>query len=274
MTNSIIYFILAGLIQGLAEFLPISSSGHLVVFHELTGFDVSASLAFDVILHLGTLAALIIFFWNDLWRYLLVFFQSLVKPDFKNNKDQFLAWLILLTTIPAAFFGLVFEKELELIFRQSYLVAIVMIGFGVVLYLADKYSTSKKEIEQLTWFDSLVIGFAQVLSLVPGVSRSGITIIAGRTQKLKRQAAARFSFLISTPIILGAGLKQLYDVFTENALGDVSFFSLGIGFLVSAVTGYFCIKYFLKFLENHSLKIFALYRIIFGLIVLLVLYFR
>lgn len=268
---NIIYSVIAGLIQGLTEFLPVSSSGHLVFFHDLTGFDASASMPFDVILHLGTLAALVIFFWQDLWRYFLAFCQSLIKWDLKNNKDQLLAWLILIATVPAAIAGLLFEKKLENIFRHSLQVAVVMVIFGVILYVADRYLMGENGIERLTPGNSLIIGLAQMLALIPGVSRSGITIIAGMEQKLKRKDAARFSFLVSVPIIFGAGLKEMADIFTKHALGGVSLTSLFIAFLVSAVTGFFCIKYFLKYLESHSLKIFAYYRIILGLLIIIYL---
>jgi len=268
----IFYAIVAGVIQGLTEFLPVSSSGHLVVFHEFFAFNPAESLSFDVVLHLGTLAALLIFFWHDLWRYCLAFLQSLYRWDLKKNYDQLLAWYILAATLPAAIVGLLFEKELERIFRQSWSVALIMIIIGIMLYLADKYFAGRKEMRQLTLFDCVVIGAAQALALIPGVSRSGITIIAGLSRNLNRAEAARFSFLLATPIVFAAGLKKSADFLLATPSGGLAWPALACGFITAAVTGYFCVKYFLNFLQHHSLKAFAYYRVGFGLAVLLYLY--
>ncbi len=258
---------LAGIIQGLTEFLPVSSSGHLVILHEIFGFNFADDIAFDVILHLGTMVALIAFFFFDLLKYLKAWLQSLIAPDLKNNDTQRLAWLVFLAAIPAGLVGLLAEKEIENFFRSPVVVGIMLILVGVVLFFADKFASLLKPLNKLNVKDSLVIGLAQILSLIPGVSRSGITIIAGLSQKLNRKDAAYFSFLVSTPLILGAGLKKFIDLIQMDlAYADV--YSLLIGFFVSAITGYLCIKYFLKFLERNSLKIFAYYRIVLGIVLL------
>lgn len=267
----ILYSIIAGIIQGLTEFLPVSSSGHLVLFHDFFGFDFADNLSFDVVLHLGTLAALLVFFWSDVLKYLSAFFQSFFNWDLKNSPSQRLAWYILAGTIPAVVAGYFFEREIELIFRHSALVAAMLIAFGLVLYLADVYFSKIRTIDQLNWPGSFLIGVAQALALIPGVSRSGITIIAGLSQKLKREEAARFSFLLSIPVVFGAGAKKVFDLFSESAISSSQVFVLALGFLSSAVVGYLCIKYFMRFLQNHSLKVFAVYRIILGIIILLVL---
>lgn len=264
--------ILAGIIQGLTEFLPISSSGHLVIFHDFFNFEFPDNLAFDVVLHLGTLVSLLIFFAKDVLKYLTSFFQSFVKRDLKNNLDQRLAWYLFLATLPAAIVGYFFEDQIETIFRGSAIVAVMLIIFGIILYLADKYFSKINTISQLKLNNAFVIGIAQAIALVPGVSRSGITIIAGLSQKLKRQDAARFSFLLAMPIVFGAGFKKIMDLFGESTLVLADLTILILGFLSAAITGYLCIKYFLKFLENHSLKIFAYYRIILGIIILLVIF--
>ena len=269
----IFYSILAGIIQGLTEFLPISSSGHLVIVHDFLKFDFIDNLAFDVVLHLGTLVALIVFFFADILKYLIAFFESLVAWNLKNNLNQRLAWYLFIATLPAAIVGYFLEDRIEMVFRSPFLVALMLIIFGVILYLADKFFFKLKTINELSLANSLTIGLFQAIALIPGVSRSGITIIAGLSQKLKRKDAARFSFLLAVPIIFGAGLKKTIDLISGSAISSADFLALILGFLSSAVTGYFCIKYFLKFLENHSLKIFAWYRIVLGLLIIFVILF-
>lgn len=262
---------IAGVLQGITEFLPVSSSGHLVLFHEYFKLSFPDSLAFDVVLHLGTLIALLLYFFADVKKYLAAWFQSIIKWDLKNNKEQLLAWYLFLATLPAAIIGFYFERIVEIYFRNSIIVAIMLIAFGILLYLADTFSQKSRKITELNLGGALIIGLAQALALIPGVSRSGITIIAGLSQKLQREQAAKFSFLLSIPIVFGAGLKKLLDL-QQIAADQV--FILAIGFTASAVVGYFVIKYFLKFLQSHSLKIFAYYRIALGLVILTALLFN
>lgn len=265
------YSIFAGVLQGVTEFLPISSSGHLVLFHQYFRINFPDFLAFDVILHLGTLVALFIYFFSDVKKYLAAFFQSIIKPDLKNNKEQLLAWYLLMATFPAAIIGFYFERIVEVYLRNSIIVAMMLITFGILLYLADSFFQKSKKMTELSPQGALLIGFAQALALIPGVSRSGITIIAGLSQKLQREQAAKFSFLLSIPIVFGAGLKKILDL---QKIDTNQLFILGIGFIASAVVGYFVIKYFLKFLQTHSLKVFAYYRIALGLVILTALFFN
>ncbi|MFA5021488.1 MAG: undecaprenyl-diphosphatase UppP [Patescibacteria group bacterium] len=269
----ILYSTIAGIIQGLTEFLPVSSSGHLVFFHYFFGFDFINDLSFDAVLHLGTLAALGLFFFSDIFKYLAAFFQSFIRWNIKSDVNQRLAWYLFLATIPALLVGYFFESQIETVFRSPALVAWVFIIFGVILYLADKYLLTNRSMNQLTLSNSLIIGLAQALALIPGVSRSGITIVAGLTQNLKREQAARFSFLLAIPAVFAAGAKKMLDLYQLQAFSYSNSLILLVGFLASAVVGYLCIKYFLKFLENHSLKVFAYYRIVVGVIVLVVLFF-
>ncbi len=268
----ILYSILAGIIQGLTEFLPVSSSGHLVLFHNLSNFDFFDQLFFDVIVHLGTLLSLIFFFWKEIWRYVFAFLSSFLKFD-RNNIDQKMAWYLFFATLPAAFAGYFFEDMIEMTFRNPVIVAFMLIFFGIVLYFVDLYSVKVLDFSQIKLKNSLIIGLAQIIALVPGVSRSGITIIAGLSQKLKRESAAKFSFLLSAPIIFGAGMKKIFDLASGN-IGDFSYLVLIFGFFSSMISGYLCIKYFLKFLQSHSLKIFAYYRVILGIVILLFLLFK
>lgn len=267
----IFYSFFAGTIQGITEFLPISSSGHLVLFHDFFNFSLPDTLAFDVILHLGTLVALVVYFFSDVKKYLAAWFQSLVKWDLHNNKEQLLAWYLFIATIPAAIIGFYFENIIELYFRNSILVAIMLIIFGILLYLADSFFQKVKTMTELSLKGAIIIGFAQALALIPGVSRSGITIIAGLSQKLQRDQAARFSFLLSMPIVFGAGIKKLFDL---QQINSSQIIILLIGFLSSAIVGYFVIRLFLKFLQTHSLKVFAYYRIALGLVILTFMLFN
>lgn len=262
---AIIYSLIAGIIQGLTEFLPISSSGHLVILHEIFNFNFVDDLAFDVVLHLGTLAALVIFFWRDIIKY----FKALFLPLAQRDLQQRLAWGIIIATIPTAVFGYFLEDTIESIFRSPTLVAIMLISFGFVLYFIDRVALKTKSLNQLTLGSSFLIGLAQILALIPGVSRSGITIIAGLSQNLNRESAARFSFLLSIPIVFGAGLKKTIDLLTQNSLAGADYMILIAGFLAATFTGYLCIKYFLKFLQRNSLAVFAYYRVILGILILL-----
>lgn len=245
---TIFYSIIAGVIQGLTEFLPISSSGHLILFHYFSGFDFIDDLSFDVVLHLGTLAALAIFFFFDILKYLSAFFRSFIKWNLRTDLNQRLAWYLFFATIPSLIIGYFFESTIESIFRRPLSVALVFIVFGIILYLADQYLLKIRTLDQLTWFGALFIGIFQTLAFIPGISRSGITIVAGLTQKLKRQEAAHFSFLLAIPAVFAAGGKKTLDLYELQALNSANSLVLLAGFLASAVIGYLCLKYFLRFL--------------------------
>lgn len=263
---SYILSILAGVVQGLTEFLPVSSSGHLVLFHEILNFKLPSDLAFDVMLHLGTFLALGLFFYQEIWRIIKGFISSLTNWDLKNNFDQRLAWLIIVGTIPAATIGFFFEDLLTGYFRRPVSVAMMLILVAGLIWLFEKYSSKLKQIKNLNWRDALIIGGAQVLALIPGASRSGITIVAGLGIGLTRAEAARYSFLLSAPIIFGAGMKK--TIFLSHLAG-VNWPVLIIGLLTATVVGYLTIKYFLRYLANHSLNIFVWYRLTIGVLALL-----
>ncbi len=267
--------IIAGLIQGTTEFLPISSSGHLVLFHEIMRFNFSNSLLFDIVLHLGTLVALLICFWRDLLKIIKGFFQSIIRWNVSQDINQKLAWIVVLGTIPAALIGYFFEDIITSIFHEGDLAAIVvtfMLALIALLFLyIEKIATKNREITNLNWFDSLIIGLAQSMALIPGTSRSGITIITGMWFGLKREAAAKFSFLLSIPIILGAGLKSILDI---ESINNEEISLLLVGFLSAAISGIVVVKFLLKYLERHSLSIFAWYRLILAAVIFLWLIFN
>ncbi len=263
----IIYSILAGIIQGLTEFLPISSSGHLVIFHELFNFSILSELLFDAVLHLGTLLALLIFFYKDISKYIIAFFQSFAKWQLKEKVEQRLAWWLVVGTIPAAVIGYFLEDVIENFFRQTYWVAIMLVVFALFFLAAERFAKKFKEMNQISFKNALMIGLAQAIALIPGVSRSGITILAGLGSGLKRAQAARFSFVLAIPIVLGAGLKKLFDL-TNYSVSSAEVVVLIAGFLAAAITGYFCIKFFLHYLQKNTLKPFAYYRIVLALAVI------
>ena len=247
--------ILAGVIQGLTEFLPISSTGHLIIFENL--FRISQKdfgLAFDASLHMGTLLAVLIFFWKD--------YLQILRP-----KNQLLAKLAI-GTFPAIFFGLLFEKQIESTLRQTWIVAVALILFSFVFILAEKLGKQIRSKDHTSLLDAFIIGLFQSIALIPGVSRSGSTIAAGLFLNLKRDEAAKFAFMLSGPVIAGAGAKKFLEVITSATLGgtDINFFLIGIA--SSAIFGYLTIKYFLKYLSTRTLYPFVIYRIILGFLLL------
>ncbi len=269
----IFYALLLGIAQGLTEFWPISSSAHLAVIPWLFNFP-DPGLTFDVALHLGTVLAVFTYFYKDWTRLAKAFFRSL-KKEFRNkatsfDPDERLIWFLILASIPGALAGFFLEKEAESIFRLPLVIILAMIGFGVVLYLVDQ-KIGKRNLKNLRLIDSLLIGISQALAIIPGVSRSGITISTGLWRGFSREEATRFSFLLAAPIILGAGIFKSKDLFLGKITLDLVFFC---GFFSSLVSGFLAIKYLLKFLKKSNFKIFVWYRLIFGVIVLLFLYFR
>lgn len=255
----IIQSLVLGIVQGLTEFLPISSSGHLVLLPWALGWK-DPGLAFDAALHLGTLLAIVAYFWKD-WT------------DLIKNWRKPLVWLILIGCIPAGVAGLLLENYFETVFRSPLIVAPLMIGMGALLWMAEAVSKKQRDLGSINLFDSVFIGLSQILALMPGVSRSGITMTAGLFTGLKRETAARFSFLLSTPIILAAGLYKMKYVFSGGALQDqVLPFSVGIA--ASAIVGFFAIKYLLEYLKTRTFYIFVWYRFILGAIVLVSVYLR
>lgn len=248
--------IIMGVVQGFTEFLPISSSGHLVLMHKLAPLADLDNVMFDVVLHLGTLCALALFFWNDLaqlargWWLHLRYGQASIAAR--------VAWLLLIATVPAVIVGAVFSDFIEANFRTDLIVAAMLVIVGAFLIISEKMSAQSRELESITLSQAIIIGCAQVLAFIPGTSRSGITIIAGLFLQLKRSSAVRFSFLLAVPIIFGAMVKKIPAVMAATASGDG--INLLIGFTAAFVSGFIAIKFFISFVEKRSLRIFAYYR--------------
>ncbi len=255
-----------GAVQGLGEFLPISSSAHLILTPYLFGWK-DQGLAFDVALHWGTLLAVVTYFRNEVWLLAKGFWHSLFKStrEISNNLYQKLSWLIILATIPAALIGKLLESRVETVFRNPLLVAGTLAVVGVILLIADKVGKKEKNLTEIGWLNALIIGLSQAVSVIPGVSRSGSTMIAGLFQGLTRQDAAKFSFLMSVPIILGAGILKLPEIASiENTS------ALLVGFISAAVFGFLAIKYMLRYIANRSFAVFTWYRLILAAVIVVV----
>ena len=269
--------IVLGIVQGLTEFLPVSSSGHLILVRDLLHWS-DPGLAFDVALHAGTLVAVLIYF-AGLWiRILRAAFGANIRIDSESGdtsplspeelrQQRWLLWLLVLGTVPGAIIGKLFEKQAEETFRQPALVASMMILVALIMWWAEKASSYRKSLSQTGVADALTVGIAQAAAIVPGVSRSGSTIAAGLFRGMTRDAAARFSFLLATPIIAGACVLNAIHLRHTGIPADMKQAFI-VGTAVSAVVGYITIAGFIRYLRTRTLKIFIVYRIIFGIIVL------
>ncbi|MDG3089097.1 undecaprenyl-diphosphate phosphatase [Vibrio hannami] len=251
-------FVLA-LIQGLTEFLPISSSAHLILPSAILGWE-DQGLAFDVAVHVGTLAAVVIYFRKEVVTLLEAFFQSIFKG--RRDKETKLAWMILLATIPACIFGLFMKDIIELYLRSAWVIAATTIIFALLLWWVDKNSSLKDDEYQAGWKKALFIGLAQALAMIPGTSRSGATITAALYLGFTREAAARFSFLMSIPIITLAGSYLGLKLMTSTEVVHTGFLLTGI--VTSFISAYICIHFFLKLISRMGMTPFVIYRLILG----------
>jgi len=266
---------LLGLVQGLTEFLPISSTAHLILVPWLFSwaFDEQARFVFDVLLQLGTLAAVIVYFWKDLWYISRAVLQDTLKGKPFDSADSRLGWLIVVATVPALVIGLLFKQFFEGLHHNPGIVAGILLGAAAILFGSERLGRRDRSLTELTWQDALLIGCSQALALLPGVSRSAATISGGLVRGLERPAAARFSFLMSIPVMLGAGavaVKDLLDL--PNFTAYIP--SLLLGGLAAAVVGFLSIRWLLGYLARRSMNAFAWYRLAFGLFCLTVFFAR
>ncbi len=252
--------IFLGIVQGLTEFLPVSSSGHLLLGQYFLELDPERfGLPFDVALHLGTLVAVVIYFWRDLTRMAFAFLRSLRRRGLSENPDERLAYLVLVSTVPAALIGFLLEDFFETAVRSPWVVVFNLVLVGALFIVGEVVGKHTRRASKLTFWEAAGIGLAQAAALVPGVSRSGATITLGLFLGLRREEAARFSFLMSVPIIAGAGSLQLVEVLAEG-MSAYDTLLFGIGFVSSVVVGYLAIRFFIRFIADHSLRAFAYYR--------------
>ena len=263
MDQQLIQAVVLGLVQGLTEFLPISSSGHLIVIPALLGWHdpFIESLAFSVMLHVATLAALLIYFARDWVRLVPAGLATVRDRSFRDDPDRRLAWLLAATTIPAVIAGVLLNDLIENAFRESRLVAITLVAGGIVLWAADRLGSRTRDMSGLTFPMAIGIGLAQALALIPGVSRSGISISAGRFAGLDRESAARFAFLMATPITAGAGLWELRKIVAGEESVVLPLGPLLAGMLAALVAGLLAIAVLLRYLRTHGVGIFVAYRV-------------
>jgi undecaprenyl-diphosphatase len=266
--------VVLALIQALTEFLPISSSAHLWFVPWAFGWK-DPGLTFDVALHAGTLLAVLIYFFRDWIQIIAHGFGLNAGSDDELRRNQGLLWLLVIATIPAGVAGALFDKQAETTWRSPYLIGGMLIGIGVLMWIAERVGSEKKSIAQVGWGDGIAIGLSQALALIPGTSRSGVTITAGLFGGLTRGTAARFSFLLSTPIIAGAVLKKLWDVHKEGGIPHDMQIPFLVGTAISGLAGAMVIAVFMRYLKRNSLMPFVYYRILFGIIVVaLAAFFR
>ncbi len=259
-----------GIVQGLTEFLPVSSSGHLVIVPYLLGWDdaLITSLAYSVMLHMGTLVALLVYFRADWLRLVPAGLAAVRDRSVRDDPDRRLAWLLIAATIPAALAGFLLNDLIEQRFRQVGLVALMLVVGGVILWLADRWGRRDRGIGDVTFPVALGIGAAQALALVPGISRSGISISAARLAGLDREAAARFSFLMATPVTAGAGIFEARKLLTGEAGVDVAVAPLLVGMIAALGSGLVAIHFMLRYLRTRSLSVFVAYRFVLAAAVL------
>lgn len=274
---SIIEAIVLGIIQGLTEFLPISSTGHLTIAGKLLGLISNENperwTSFIAVIQMGTLFAILIYFWYDLWSILVSFLKENIterKRFSSQSSNSKMGWYIILGSIPVVIIGLGFKDIIEgTLTKNLYVVGGSLIALGIILALAERVGKFKRELHELSWKDALIIGCAQALALIPGSSRSGTTITAGLFLGFKRETAARFSFLLSVPAIFGSGLLEFYQ-----SLEYIDFsgsITLLIATISAAVSGYYTIEFLLRFLKRNSTYVFVFYRICIGLTIYLLI---
>ena len=278
----ILQAIILGLVQGATEFIPISSSAHLIIIPWLFGWTDQAltSLSFDVALHLGTLLAVLVYFASDWLRLIRAGIASLVERKIGGDADRKLAWLIVIGTIPGGIAGVFGESKIDELFHQPgvqilqvamIVMAAIIALLGSLLFFAEKYATHARGLKNIGLKDAILIGLAQALAIFPGVSRSGSTITAGLASGLERPTAARYSFLLSAPIIAGAGLKSLYEVIKGiHAVPSQELILFPVGIVMAAVSGFLCIHFLLKFLQRNSTLVFVYYRWALAVLILVV----
>lgn len=260
--------LILGIIQGATEYIPVSSSAHLVLIPWLLGWPDSA-FTFEVLVQWGTLVGVFVYFWRDLWDIAHGMVTGLARRQPLATASSRMGWYILLGTIPAVVFGLLLKDIFEAAFGAPVLVAVLLLGTAAILMVAEHFGRRERTTGDLGWLDALFVGMWQVTALFPGISRSGSTIGGGMLRGLDRTAAARFSFLLSVPALLGAGFLAIADLLEAETL-SADLPALAVGFVAAAITGYLCIRWLLGYLQRRGLTIFAVYCAAFAIFCLIV----
>jgi undecaprenyl-diphosphatase len=274
--------IILGLVQGLTEFLPISSSAHIRIVGELLGTGADPGARFTAIIQLGTEAAVLLYFWKDIVRIIGAWFKALFGKIPRNDPDAKMGWLVIIGSIPIVVLGYLFQDRIETTFRSLWIVAITLIVFGILLGIADYVGSKTRRLRELTWGNGIIFGLAQALALIPGVSRSGGTITAGLFMGYQRRAAARYSFLLALPAVFGSGFFQLYKAIKEpcsaalEASGTCTVEVFGpaetaVATVVAFVVGLVVIAFFMGYISRRSFLPFVIYRIVLGVVLIVLL---
>ncbi|HEV7949748.1 MAG TPA: undecaprenyl-diphosphate phosphatase [Glaciihabitans sp.] len=271
--------IILGLVQGLTEFLPISSSAHLRIVGEFLGTGEDPGAAFTAITQLGTETAVVIYFWHDIVRIIGRWCQALVGKRSQKDPDVRLGWFIIVGSLPIVVLGLLFQTQIETTLRSLWIVAFTLIGFGILLGIADIVGSKRRDLKDLTWGHAVGYGFAQALALVPGVSRSGGTITAGLALGYNRGAAARYAFLLAIPAVFGSGFYQVYKTIAEPCIDASSgcapevfgAWETLVATVVAGVVGFIVIKFFMSYISKRSYMPFVVYRILLGIALIILL---
>jgi undecaprenyl-diphosphatase len=260
---SLLQALILGIVQGATEYIPVSSSAHLVLVPWLLGWP-DSPFTFEVLVQWGTLVGVFVYFWRDLWDIVVSVFVGLARRQPFATASARMGWYIVLGTLPAVVFGLLLKDIFEAAFSEPILVAALLLGTAAILVIAERFGRRERGTRDFGWLDALIVGFWQVAALLPGISRSGATIGGAMLRGFDRPAAARFSFLLSVPALLGAGVLAIGDLLEAgNVLADLP--ALAVGFVAAAVTGYACIRWLLSYLQRRSLMVFAVYCVLFSL---------
>ena len=264
--------IMLGVIEGITEFLPISSTGHLTIAEKMLGYSISDSsiTAFTAIIQSGAVLATVVYFWKDISRVLMAWMRGLFVNKYRKNSDYKYGWAIIIGSIPIAIIGILFKDEIETVLRSLWFVAIALILWSLVMWWADKKAKQNLHEEDITWRDTLAVGIAQCLALIPGVSRSGATMSAGLLRNFDRVAVTKLSFFLSIPALSAAGILQIIS--KHSAIGaSVGWTATIIATLISFVVAYISVAWLLKFVAKHDYSVFIWYRVIVGVLLLIAL---
>lgn len=268
---SILESIILGIVQGLTEFLPISSTAHLRIVPAIFHWD-DPGTAYSAVIQLGTMLAVVIYFWKDLVKVYGALIKDILTRKWLSSYDSKIGFWILLGTIPICIFGLLFKEQIETgMVRNLELISFYLIFFGILLFLSELIARQNRTLEKINFFHVMLIGFAQSFALLPGVSRSGVTLFTGLLLGFKRHDAARFSFLLSIPAVVASGALEFITLIQniKELNSSLSYFDLVLGIVFAFISGYFAIGFLLKYLQNHKTHIFVIYRILLGVLVLI-----
>lgn len=269
---SIFYALILGLVQGLTEYIPVSSTAHLILIPWLLGWpiDAQAAFVFTILIQWGTLVGVAIYFWRDLWAIGRGVITGLIARQPLGTPDARLGWWIVIATLPAVIFGLLLKKAVEGLYTQPIVIAVILMAAGGLMIAAERFGKRNRKVEAMTAIDAVAIGVWQVLALFPGVSRSSATVSGGMLRHFERAAAARFSFLMSIPALLGAGVIAIKDLLEVQGLLATLAAPLVVGFIVAALSGYLSIRWLLGYLKTRPLNVFTVYRLAFGAVIIIV----